>query len=871
MAPESQPAVASASMPQQIAPVMVWGRRLTAPVVLGLAALVRFYHLAGQSLWSDEGNSVALARRSFSEIAHRTAFDIHPPLYYWLLKIWISLFGDSEVGLRSLSVGLAVGLVYVIGVLGTRLFSARVGLLAAFIAALSPLQIYYAQEARMYMLLALLSSLTVLGTILLLEGYFLASSPGPPKRGAQIRFPPTGGLRGLTYAVKNCCFQIDLSLARGLWLGGAYVFIVTAGLYTHYAYPLILVVTNLIVLVSLFLLPQIGQQHRTPKIGYWLSLQFIPVLLYLPWLPIAWRQITTWPSERQGLAYSEILGQVGRTLLVGLSWPWGGELWLVGGLGLFLSLSFLFKIPFRKFTLPSSLSLSLLWLWFLMPVMLTILIFSPAFLKFLLVASPPLVLLLAVAINNSAEVIASVCFLYLFSSSGRSLTGPGVARSGDRPQLMLLNKYAFFIKSVLLTLVLLPSALSLYVYYTDPAYARDNYRGIAHFIKAVGGPEDAIILNAEGQQDVFTYYYEQDLPLEAPLYPLPRQRPLDEAATLAELQTIAERSERIYAVYWATQQADPTGLIETWLDQHLFKATDQWYGNVRLVSYGGWRGQADLTLRAVDYRLGENIRLVGYGLSNHQPRPADILQLALAWQAEAPLAANYTVFMQLLDPANHVVAQRDAQPSLPTSAWPVGERVDETYGLFIEPGTPPGLHRLIVGLYDNETGQRLPLAGADSPTNFIHLADLEIVLPAVLLPVEAFNIQTRLNVAMGEVTLLGYDLYKAGHRSDPESPLQPGDPLHLTLYWQAVRPVLGLEDQLFIQLVEGSQPALSMTRKPAGTDYPINQWAPGEIVRGQYDFFLSEIRPGTYRLAFTLISKLSGQRIVALSQPFRVE
>lgn len=71
--------------------------------ILLLAAFLRFYHLSAQSLWSDEGNSAALARRGFTEIAQRTAFDIHPPLYYWLLKIWMVIWGDSEAGLRSLS------------------------------------------------------------------------------------------------------------------------------------------------------------------------------------------------------------------------------------------------------------------------------------------------------------------------------------------------------------------------------------------------------------------------------------------------------------------------------------------------------------------------------------------------------------------------------------------------------------------------------------------------------------------------------------------------------------------------------------------------------------------------------------------------
>jgi uncharacterized membrane protein len=61
-----------------------------------LALALRLYHLDGQSLWADEGNSAALAGRPFAVIAEQAALDIHPPLYYWLLKIWCSLFGQSD-------------------------------------------------------------------------------------------------------------------------------------------------------------------------------------------------------------------------------------------------------------------------------------------------------------------------------------------------------------------------------------------------------------------------------------------------------------------------------------------------------------------------------------------------------------------------------------------------------------------------------------------------------------------------------------------------------------------------------------------------------------------------------------------------------
>jgi 4-amino-4-deoxy-L-arabinose transferase-like glycosyltransferase len=828
-------------------PIRSQMRALTPFLVILLAAILRFYHLSNQSLWADEGNSIALTRYTFTEIAQRTAFDIHPPFYYWLLKIWVVIFSDSEFGLRSLSVLLAASLVYLTGLIGTYLFSRRVGLLAAFISALSPLQVYYAQEARMYMLLTFLSSLTIL------TAWFIWRSD---------HLPPPSNRRPTPNAPWYAYFKQPLPLI--------YIVTVTAGLYTHYAYPLILLLVNGMGIWWIWssrekngglegwkvgrlneakpLIPNspFTIRHSPPVPGrvfairHWLLLQLIPLLLYLPWLPTAWRQLTTWPTEQHSASLAQIVGTISTTLLFGLSWPFNQGVLLSIGLGLAILISGL-AVFRRQYSVPAGL---LVLLWLTSPIALTVITFSPAFLKFLLAASPALALLLALSLETSLNY----------------LVNPGRPRPGGRLA-------GFLVGASLLALVAAGSLIALYHYFFTPTYARDNYRAIAGFISALAGPQDAVILNAEGQQDVFNYYYSGS---SAPVYPLPRRRPLDEAATLAELEQIAASAKNVYAVYWASQQADPQGLIENWLNSHLFKASDQWYGNVRLVNYAG---PAELPLTPLNYRLGTQIRLVGAGLSTAQVRPGEILQVALAWQVDAALkpGEDYTVFIQALDPANHVVGQRDASPRRPTSTWPVNQPLDDAHGLFIEPGTPPGPHQLIVGLYNSQTGQRLPVEGGG---DFIPLGPLDVVAPATPLPKEALKIQIPLDQPMLEVTLLGYDLYKVGHRSAPETPLHPGDPVQLVLYWRADRPISRLSDQLFIQVVTlgGAATPVSMTRQPAGTNYPIDQWQPGEIIRAQHNFFLQNLAPGTYRLALTLdVVKTSSQRVVALTQPFQIK
>lgn len=836
--------------------------RLPVAFILLLAALLRFYNISGQSLWADEGNSVALARRSFAEITQRTAFDIHPPLYYWLLKLWITLFGDTELGLRSLSAVLGIGLVYLIWLIGSRFFKPRVGLSAALIAAISPLQVYYAQETRMYMLLTFLAALTVLAALLIFEA-------GPRNRP---------------------------------WLGLIYMMTVAAGLYTHYAYPLILVAVNLVAL------PWFVSQGKGPRnLIFWLGLQLIPLLLYLPWLPIAWRQMTTWPAEQQPASPGSILNQVSTTLLFGLSWPDQLEivatlfltLLLISALILYI-LYFKFQVihqnylhntdnllprnllgysttpgispsgrndkvdhsrndrldnsPFTfyilRFTSRSALalspfSISLLWLWLLLPMLLTILIFSPAFLKFLLVAAPAVALLLAVTVEQLGGLFRR--------------TWPGYLMGG-----------------LLLASLISGSSLALYSYFSDAAYARDDYRSIVQFIKAVGGPEDAVVLHAEGQQDVFNYYYGSKPASEPPVYPLPRRRPLDEAATLAELNQIAGSAEKVYAVFWAGHQADPDRLIERWLDRQLFKATDQWYGNVRLASYASPQASEALLLEPVGDQLGQQIALTAYGLSSSTVVAGDILQVALQWQTGAPLTTDYVVFLQLLDQHNHLVSQRDASPVAPTSTWPIHQPISDSHGIFIEPGTPPGKHRLIVGLYDLQTGQRLPVrkdGKADAQGDFIELTGIEVTRPDVPLPAGAFDIQIPARVSLLDLSLLGYDLYKLGHRSAPDAPLYPGDPVQLVVYWRLDGPGQRLKDQLFIQLLtmQGEDTAVRLTAPLAGVHYPIENWEIGEIVRAQYDFFLNDLEPDFYRLALSVEGQEAEQQAEFVTKPFQLK
>lgn len=119
-------------------------------------AALRLYHLDYLSLWNDE---------IFSRYYYQTGLGFmwseglrsenSPPLYYMALGGWIQLFGSGEAALRGLSAACSTAAIALVYRLGKEAAGGRTGLLAAALFALSPTQIYYAQETRPYALLLL--------------------------------------------------------------------------------------------------------------------------------------------------------------------------------------------------------------------------------------------------------------------------------------------------------------------------------------------------------------------------------------------------------------------------------------------------------------------------------------------------------------------------------------------------------------------------------------------------------------------------------------------------------------------------------------------------------------------------------------------
>lgn len=130
--------------------------------LLAAAACVYFFLALDTSVWADEAYTFAMLGHSYREIWRITAADVHPPLYYFLLKLLTSPFGGKMLPVRLFSTVPYLLILAVGGWQGRRLFGVRTGLAFMLLFFLFPFGRGFAAEARMYSLAALFVFLNAL-------------------------------------------------------------------------------------------------------------------------------------------------------------------------------------------------------------------------------------------------------------------------------------------------------------------------------------------------------------------------------------------------------------------------------------------------------------------------------------------------------------------------------------------------------------------------------------------------------------------------------------------------------------------------------------------------------------------------------------
>ena len=787
-------------------------------IILILAGMaLRLAWLDRQSLWYDEGVTWMLSQMPLTELIKWTAADIQPPLYY--LIIWINdiIFSDSEWALRVPSVFFGILTIPLIYTLGRRLSSlnhqspsnptlqppppnssfiihhSSFSFLAAFFFTLSPLMIYYSQEARMYTLLTFEATLA---------GYLLLKILHPTIKETQdSNRLKTRLLNPLLYAVVSAM-----------------------ALYTHYFAAFLLVAHAL---YALFVLWQ-SEASRSKLLPLLLAFSG-SVLLFAPWLPILLARLGDDPSYWPGaLKLNEAIRKVAITFIAGetvieqIGW------WLTLAFLTLIVLSFICLLIPNQPTSPSHpnssfifhLSSLFLTLWLFIPLVLilTLSYQSPKFNpRYALLAWPALALLLAQLLTNLIT----------------------------RPYSLRVTFYAarlLFVLSIVFFLAV--SSFSLFNWFNDPRFSKDDFQALAQFVKERKAPDETVLLSSGHFFPVWAYYYGWDgwTPL-----PWMLRLDVDQVTTLPMAQTIAEAVEGqagVWLVTWQDEVIDPTGVVPFWLDrigERRHDAGDFWGVGLehwQLNPHHFDRLHDNPIQREAQLNFADQIELLGYTQLNDS-------ELVLFWRPKQPLPDDLVFNFDLTDAdgfswSRQPLTGRLGSDVYPPSRWPVGETVITHHQLPWQIGTPPGLY-----IAEVELGAVAPPPGASTATAAGDFSGWDI-LDAQGRPQRRTGLLPNVNLSHLVEPDSGSlpqdddplaDLFPIiGLRRSilPQKSAQPGDRIPLALLWQAGE--YNLDDvSVAFDLIDskGDVYRVGSSLTPSRR-FNLPRWQPGDMVLGQY-------------------------------------
>lgn len=273
-------------------------------ILTAIGGFLRVLLLATKGMWLDETFSVWMAGHSIPELLQWTIrIDQHPPLYYLLLHYWIALNGDSPYDARLFSVVFGAATIPVIYLIGKRLSGVLVGLAAAAFLAVSPFNIFFAQETRMYTLLTFNAAVAIYALARLLtdpravspigsqlrEALHAWRTPGPVQAAAEGEFSyrdetfEQTGWRGWISRHRWSPVQVfETDLA---WV--AWIVFSAATLLSHNTAVFFLFASNVFVL-GLMLYQRLRRSApapalQAPSLGNWVKAQIGILLLWSPW------------------------------------------------------------------------------------------------------------------------------------------------------------------------------------------------------------------------------------------------------------------------------------------------------------------------------------------------------------------------------------------------------------------------------------------------------------------------------------------------------------------------------------------------------------------------------------------------------------
>lgn len=711
-----------------------------------LAFALRLHQLGAQSLWYDETVSVFLAGLPIPEIIAHTARDIHPPGYYLLLHLWGWLAQPTlEDGLEFLyvwpSLFWGVLLLPLLFALGRRFFTPRIALIALWFTAVNPYHIWYSQEVRMYTLGAGLGVLCLWSALSWVQDAEERKERQKAKSDALSLSKGKGNRAWATGLIHNSPFTIH----HALFL---YIPAAVAGLYTLYYFAFLLIALNVLVFWFHFKdrggsdtrgngdgdrRPQTADRRRQPAVVSpqspaprpqsllpWLLANAAALLLWSPWLPVFWRQMTNPPvppwRNVPGLLTmaQESLAAllVGQSPPLGMFWPWALTAGLLIALGLLRS-------PHGDRWTKT----------------LLVFIFLP--------------LLLLAGISLTVTPLYHIRYFFTYAAAGTLLVA-GVLSVAFGPWRWL--------HAISLAGLFGLSGWGLHEFWSNPLYQADDHRSAVTALAAAWRPGDVVLVNAGWAYTALAVYWPTTpsaagrQPALSPVrtrllgYTNTEQSAGDErppilmggsvdgpaslgwglaesdfyavsaAETVAALERLAESHPRIWHYRLYDTVSDPDGLVRAWLDTNTRQRLDMPYPGrdfLRVQLFETRAADAPPPCPPapeMEATFGDGVALLG-GVYSPAPQAGSTLYATLCWEiADRTPAENLRTSLRLYQQVGGEFVLASQQDESPFSS-PAAQTTQQTALAVPIPGnTAPGSYRLELIVYDGATGDPLPIA-----------------------------------------------------------------------------------------------------------------------------------------------------------------
>jgi hypothetical protein len=534
---------------------------------------LRVLFIGNKGLWLDETFSVWVANHSVVDMLHWIVkIDQNPPLYYLLLHYWIALKGTTPYSLRLLSVLFSAGTIPVIYLIGKRMSGVLVGLAAAVILALSPFNIRFAQETRMYTFLTFNAAVAIYALVRLLtdsrsvrpigsqfkeylRAWRTSRLPEPDTEGDFSFAKETRnqtGWRAWIYRHRWLPIQtIETDLA---WV--AFIVFSAATMLSHNTATFFILATNTFVL-SLMLFQRIKKPEsladfQAPSFWNWVKAQIGIFLLWSPWM----------------FAYIQQAGRVYQEFLI----PKPGWDTVIQVLKSFLN----------EFMPGQASYLMLIWMLYAVVLCLGLVHYLKKMPRFLF-------LVFLIVIPFLGELIVSIR-QPIFSD--RTLIWTSI------PLFLILAAGIARIRFRLLIIVVLGIFITINLFSAGDYFRfspREDWSNVAGYVAKYVEKDDLILFNATWVQIPFDYTfitYENQYYLDVVKHGVPVDlfdsgipEPRMTESDIPRLNSLLSGRQRVWLVYSHNGYTDPKGLIPRTLASEMKIILQRDFNEVRVQLY----------------------------------------------------------------------------------------------------------------------------------------------------------------------------------------------------------------------------------------------------------------------------------------------